>query len=68
MGDDNAPHSARVQAAVALLNRAWGKAPVAVDMTIRDDDPGQLHLAAMHEISRLAGIEIVDVTPASTSN
>ncbi|MEK4032461.1 hypothetical protein WOC76_04065 [Methylocystis sp. IM3] len=30
--------------------------------------PKASYLVAMHEISRLAGIEIVDVTPASTSN
>lgn len=61
MGDDNAPHSARVQAAEALLNRAWGKAPVAVDMTVRDGDAGTLHLEALREINRMSVSGIIEV-------
>ena len=32
---DDAPHAARVSAAVALLDRGWGKPAQTVDMTVR---------------------------------
>ena len=35
MAADEAPHSAKVSAAVALLDRGWGKPSQTVDMTVR---------------------------------
>jgi hypothetical protein len=35
MSAEDAPHSAKVSAAVALLDRGWGKPAQTVDMTVR---------------------------------
>jgi hypothetical protein len=35
MSQDEAPHAARVSAAIALLDRGWGKPAQTVDMTVR---------------------------------
>lgn len=38
-GDEDAPHSARVSAASALLDRGWGKPPQAMEVSGRDGQP-----------------------------
>lgn len=38
-GDEEAPHSARVSACSALLDRGWGKPPQAMEVSGRDGQP-----------------------------
>jgi hypothetical protein len=52
MEDTRAPQAARVTAAVALLDRGWGKAPISVDLNVRqkfDDFLREIGVAAKAE-------------------
>jgi hypothetical protein len=49
--DLDAPHSARVSAAVALLNRAWGLPAQTIDMEQRVD-LGRMHLEALRSLAQ----------------
>jgi len=62
-----APAAARVTAAEALLNRAWGKAPVSADLTVRGvPDLGQQHLEALKALAAVHNAKPVLDTTAST--
>jgi hypothetical protein len=52
MGDDKAPPAARATAAQALIDRGWGKAPIQIDLNVRqkfDDFLREVGLAANYE-------------------
>jgi hypothetical protein len=52
MGDDKAPPAARATAAQALIDRGWGKAPIQIDLNVRqkfDDFLREVGLAARAE-------------------
>jgi hypothetical protein len=52
MDDERAPQAARIQAASVLLDRAWGKSPVQIDLNFKqrfDDFLKDVGLAANYE-------------------
>ena len=52
MDDERAPQAARVTAAQALLDRGWGKAPIQIDLNVRqkfDDFLREIGVAANFE-------------------
>ena len=52
MDDEKAPQAARVTAAQALLDRGWGKAPIQIDLNVRqkfDDFLREIGVAANFE-------------------
>ena len=69
----DAPPSARVSAAVALLDRAYGKPPQAIDAKVTNElSTAHLHLEALKELAerarqgklaRQAQEAMIDVTP-----
>jgi hypothetical protein len=70
MQDKAAPAAARVSAAEALLNRAWGKPVQAIDARVETVDFGAMHLAALTALARAGQgdaatiVEAVEVAPA----
>jgi hypothetical protein len=67
--DKRAPAAARVQAAEALLNRAWGRPVQAVDARIATTtvDMGALHLEALRTLAALNSPpgRLVELSPAA---
>jgi hypothetical protein len=52
MEDKKAPHAARCTAAMALLDRGWGKSPISIDLSARTNFADFLRdvgIAAMYE-------------------
>lgn len=66
--DKNAPPSARVAAATAVLDRAFGKAPQSLEAKIESADFNTMHLAALRGWAGITDDDekIVDITPASS--
>jgi hypothetical protein len=63
MQDEKSPPAARVTAAQALLDRAWGKAPISVDLNTRAnfcDFLRDVGLAARYEHDHAGEVEVVE--------
>jgi hypothetical protein len=67
MDDEKAPQAARVTAAQALLDRGWGKAPIQIDLNVRqkfDDFLRDVGLAANYERDHANDAQdVTDVVP-----
>lgn len=53
MGDSKQPGQTRVNAATALLDRAFGRPSVSADVTVSANDAGQLHLDALRALAAM---------------
>lgn len=67
MQDKAAPAAARVSAAEAVLNRAWGRPVQAIDARVETVDFATMHLSALQALARVgtaeevpAGISVVE--------
>ncbi len=69
MNDEDAPHSARVQAAEALLNRGWGRPQQNIEAKIDVAAMHSVHAAQLIELTRLAHESEpdppIDITPVA---
>jgi hypothetical protein len=71
MNDCEAPVSARIQAAEAILNRGWGRPQQNVEARIEVTDIAKTHAEVLMELSRRAieekqsriAEQVIDVTP-----
>jgi hypothetical protein len=63
MQDPKAPQASRVTAAVALLDRGWGKAPISIDLNTRtkfDDFLREMGVAARWEHDHPGAVQTID--------
>jgi hypothetical protein len=56
MADESAPASVRVMAAVALLDRGWGKPTVSLDAKVATANMSQAHFTALQRLARSKSI------------
>lgn len=63
MAADEAPHSAKVSAAVALLDRGWGKPQQTVDMTVRKQIAKELSDDELAGIATGSGEGVAEPSP-----
>jgi hypothetical protein len=63
MEDERAPPAARCTAAMALLDRGWGKSPISIDLSARTNFADFLRdvgLSAQWEHDHVAEVEVVE--------